>query len=147
MSVEMFNSAKTILATWGEFEVYNVTRLIKIYRDNKLTIIGAYDRENRVFEHVYIAINFQEEGTINPPRLYYLPLGLADNQNQTLVFSAYRLAETEMLAEEYWRPGRWELYLQQLVIQVKEVEQKLATLNQKPIDDRKLFPEFNTPLQ
>ena len=143
MSTELFNSAKSILATWGEFEVYNVVRLIRVYRDNKLTIIGLFDRDNRVFERIFITINMQEEALPDQDKLFHLPLPITAKKNQTVVYSAYRLSETEFVAEQYMRPGRWEQYLERLLANVKEVDQKIAALNQTPIDDSKLFPDLH----
>ncbi|MEO8612442.1 MAG: hypothetical protein ABI690_31390 [Chloroflexota bacterium] len=141
MSNEMFNNAKIILATWGEFEVYNMTRLIKIYRDNKVTVIGLFDRENHLFERIFITLNFQEEGPPNQQQLFQLPV--EDMKNQTVVYSAYRLSETEYIAEQFMRPGRWEQYVEQLLAKAKEIDKKLAELNHTQINDSKLFPDLD----
>jgi hypothetical protein len=145
MSTELFNSAKSILATWGEFEVYNVVRLVKVYRDNKLTIIGLFDRDNRVFERIFITLNMQEETSPPQAPLFHLPIPLSAKESLTVVYSAYRLSETEFVAEQYMRPGRWERYLEQLMTKAQEADRRLGELNRMPIDDSKLFPDLDAP--
>ena len=114
-------------------EVFIVTR----YEDSKIVIEGLwplnYLRDDApLFENIYIALKIapQNDGQKQP-----FPPIMTQQEDTTLV---YRWNERL----RYYRKGRWENYLRNIVEQINKEVIEQHELNARPVDDSILFPDL-----
>jgi hypothetical protein len=138
MDEQLFILAKSILESRGHNENWNLIRVARVYRDDKISIEGVLDNDGESLDALYIALYLPPEEIAKPPMEPRFALARTTPPEETLV---YQWRE----ATHYFRPGRWVIYLQQLYAEVFQQYERAQKLNGEPVDDASVFPKIELP--
>lgn len=141
MSEQLFLLAKSVLEARGVNEYWNLIRVARVYRDERITIEGVLDEDGESLDAMYISLHMSPDQAETPPPMEVkFALSRSTPKEETPV---YQWRE----ATQYFRPGRWILYLEQLYQQIYEQYERSRQLNGTPVNDERLFPHIQLPEQ
>lgn len=126
----------TILNTKGELDKSGLMPYRK-YEDKKI-YIEACISTTLTYNKISLAIHLCE--TLSQPTIFGFGLSRNDNyENWTLVYSWKDDLDNQVGYVEYFRPGMWLEYIEELHQEITNEQKRLRNLHRKPINDSALF--------
>ncbi len=132
MQDTLFRTGMTILDERGQYEQRDGLRISLVYEDEHIHIEAIMPMESGGSIDSFF-INLKMPPREHPTQPFGIPKTPLDQETPVLVWKGI---------PRYYRPGRWEKYLKQLLDDIRKEDTEVEALNGMPIDDSDLFPDI-----
>lgn len=128
----IFRTGMTILDERGTYQQRDGVRISFLYEDEKIHIEALLPLERgAAIESFHIAVKLWDQDS--PVQPFGIPKTAPERETPVFVWKGI---------PRYYRPGLWEIYLEQLLISIRKEDEVVDALNGQPIDDAELFDDL-----
>jgi hypothetical protein len=136
MADSNYLNAVTVLQALGKIQWVDALNREGLYEDDKLLIQGILPMnvlEEKEFESLYIGVKLPNQSGDTIPA-FNLPR--SDTREATIAYYSHGQQR------QYYRSGKWIVYLANLASDIREKQAETRTLNETPLGDEALFPDL-----
>lgn len=136
MKDNIYQLAEKILLGYGKLQQLSIITVGRIYQDKKIFIEGSYPldlQDSEPFDDVYIALKLSSNSQLQRKHFGLNPTAEKDYTQ------VYHWDWSDGV--DFFRPGQWQKYLEQLGRRLDEEETEAKRLHEVPVDDSNLFSE------
>ena len=124
----------------GHFQAINPLAVTGVWQDEKMLIEATVNLEDKRITNIRIGLKmiFRFEDEAIEPLVPFPPAIETDDKRRryTIVYDGGNFPH-------YFRPGRWQKHLQNVIKDLKEKSNKFLDLHNKAVDDSALFSDIS----